>query len=373
MMLQMRPNNQMNFEGILTRAKGPQGLLQSSRERHWNPGTEFNEFSEENQHPKVILDETKLTPDVDFRIIQRQNKMISKNEKDPKSRLIDQLLEEIDELKEQANVREMKLETLNFRCEKLQEDITKKHEQTTLLKNKNLEQAEYILELNSKLEKAQRENRINREDIGPRLDALKSRYEVCMLEMVSLENDNKILTERNKQILRQDTELRKRNRELKKEIFDEKQERLQMCKEFETLQRDLELMNEKIEDLKINKEELEETNKRLKNEKDSSMRKVEILERENFRLHTLKNQARFQEVERVVDSKDTVFMDFPEKRKNQFKKPSYVLKSGKVGKGKWPLEKTGTMDFKVTNQFSLKEANLTSGIKLTKSNESKSQ
>lgn len=101
----------------------------------------------------------------------------------------------------------MKLETINFRCEKLQEDITKKHEQMALLKNKNLEQAEQILELVNRLEKAQRENKINREDVGPRLDALKSRYEVCMLEMVSLENDNKILSQRNKSILKQDTEL----------------------------------------------------------------------------------------------------------------------------------------------------------------------
>lgn len=260
---------------------------------------------------------------------QRKSNIITKDEKDPKTKLIDQLLEEIDELKEQANVREMKLETINFRCEKLQEDITKKHEQSTILKNKNLEQAEYIYELRNKLEKAQRENRINREDIGPRLDALKSRYEVCMLEMVSLENDNKILTDRNKSILKQDTELRKRNRELKKEIFDEKQQRLEMCKRLETVNREFEQLNETLEDMTIDKEELEEFNKRLKNERDSANRKVNILEKENNRLNLLRNQAKFQEVERVVDSGDTVFMDFPEKKKNQFKKPAYMAREGR--------------------------------------------
>jgi chromosome segregation ATPase len=238
-------------------------------------------------------------------------------------------LEEIDELKEQANVREMKLETINFRCEKLQEDITKKHEQITLLKNKNLEQAEVILELNSKLEKAQRENRINREDVGPRLDALRSRYEVCMLEMVSLENDNKILMERNKKILKQDTELRKINRDLKREKFEEKQERLELCKNFEKVKREFEELNEKLEDMRIQKDELEEMAKRVKNEKDSGLRKIEVLERENFRLNTLKNQHRFTEVDRVSDSKDTVFMDISGKGKQNHKKLSYGSKFGK--------------------------------------------
>ena len=251
--------------------------------------------------------------------------MSPKSEKEPKSRLIDQLLEEIDELKEQANVREMKLETINFRCEKLQEDITKKHEQMTLLKNKNLEQAEHLLELNSKLEKAERENKINREDVGPRLDALKSRYEVCMLEMVSLENDNKILGERNKTILKQDTELRRINRELKKEKFQEKQERLELCKEFEKVKREFEELNEKLEDMRIQKDELEEMLKRVKNERDSGVRKIEVLEKENFRLMTLRNQNRFKEVDRVVDSKDTVFMEMSGRRKfdikNDFKSP----------------------------------------------------
>jgi chromosome segregation ATPase len=223
----------------------------------------------------------------------------------------------------------MKLETINFRCEKLQEDITKKHEQITLLKNKNLEQAEIILELNSKLEKAQRENRINREDVGPRLDALKSRYEVCMLEMVSLENDNKILMERNKKILKQDTELRKTNRDLKREKFEEKQERLELCKNFEKVKREFEELNEKLEDIRIQKDELEEMSKRVKNERDSGLKKLEVLERENFRLNALKNQTRIQEIDRVVDSKDTVFMDISGKGKNNFKKPSYGSRFGK--------------------------------------------
>lgn len=248
---------------------------------------------------------------------------MGKAQKDPKSRLIDQLLEEIDELKEQANVREMKLETINFRCEKLQEDITKKHEQMALLKNKNLEQAEHLMELGAKLDKAQRENRINRQDVGPRLDALKSRYEVCMLEMVSLENDNKILGERNKSILKQDTELRKINRQLKKEKFEEKQERLELCKEFEKVKREFGELNEKLEDMRIEKEELEEMCKRVKNERDSGLRKIDILERENFRIMNLRNQEKVNDVKRVVDSKDTVFMDMSERRKNNFKKMTH--------------------------------------------------
>jgi chromosome segregation ATPase len=216
----------------------------------------------------------------------------------------------------------MKLETINFRCEKLQEDITKKHEQIALLKNKSLELSEQNLELKGALEKAMRENRINRDEVGPRLDALRSRYEVCMLEMVSLENDNKILGQRNQAILKQDTELRKINRELKKEKFEEKQERLELCKEFEKVKRDFEELNEKLEDMRIQNEELEENVRRLKNERDSGVRKVEVLEKENFRLMNLRNQSKFKEIDRVVDSKDTVFMDFSERRKPKVSKLS---------------------------------------------------
>lgn len=306
------------FQGSLIRAQRPKRFLQSSRQRHRHARAKPHEFPQKKANPKV----NPLSP-----FTPRAPKSPGQTGKDPKSRLIDQLLEEIDELKEQANVREMKLETINFRCEKLQEEITKKHEQMALLKNKNIELTEQILELNGKLEKAVRENRINREDVGPRLDALRSRYEVCMLEMVSLENDNRILSERNQEILRQDTELRKINRELKKEKFEEKQERLELCKEFEKVKREFEQLNEKLEDMRVHKEELEENVKRLKNDRESSMRKIEILEKENFRLMNLKNQNKLKEIDRVVDSKDTVFMDFSERRKTK------TAKLSNMGKG----------------------------------------
>ena len=271
-------------------------------------------------------------------------------EKDPKSKLIEQLLEEIDELKEQSNVREMKLETLNFRCEKLQEDITRKHEQISGLKNSVLDQNEHIQTISSKLEKAEKENKMNRENIAPRLDSLKSRYEVCMLEMVSLENDNKILNERVNRLLKENSELRKQNRGLKREKFEEKQERLELCRDFEKVKREFEELLDQLTDMSLEKQELEEANKRIKNERDTYLKKLEILERENYRLSEMPNikaaisikgnptrmfSNSFEqpnEIEKRVNSKETVYMNTP---KNYFEQTEPVNIKAFSGKYKY--------------------------------------
>lgn len=244
---------------------------------------------------------------------------------DPKDRLIDQLLEEIDNLKEQATGREMKLQTLNFRFEKLQEDITKKHEMISSLKNHLSEKNEIIQNLTEKLNKAERENKLTKEDISPRLDALKSRYEVCMLEMVSMENDNKLFSDRINLLTKENNEVRKKNRMIKRDNFEEKQQRLQLCKEFEKVKREFEEINEKLEDIKLEKEEIEEVNKRIKNEKDLYFKKLEILEKENTQLKiknipkdfsnknnikSPRHQISSGIQKREIDSKDTVLLNY---------------------------------------------------------------
>ena len=249
---------------------------------------------------------------------------MTKPVKDPKNKLLEQLLEEIDELKEKANVREMKLETLNFRCEKLQEDITKKHDQLASLKNSNSDKADRIHNLSMKLAKSEKENRINRENIAPRLDALKSRYEVCMLEMVSLENDNRILNDRVNSLLKENSELRRLNRQLKKDKFEEKQQRLELCKEFEKVKREFDELTDKLEDINLERDDLEEANKRVKNERETYMKKLEVIERENYRLSTVGANLKgvrnsFEgaiEDDHPIDSKDTVFLDLEKDRNN---------------------------------------------------------
>jgi chromosome segregation ATPase len=259
--------------------------------------------------------------------------------------MIDNLLEEIDSLKEQATSREMKLQTLNFRFEKLQEDITKKHEMISSLKNHLSEKNEIIQNLTEKLNKAERENKLTKEDISPRLDALKSRYEVCMLEMVSMENDNKLLSDRIDLLTKENNDVRKKNRNLKRDNSEEKLQRLHLCKEFEKVKRDFETINEKLEDIKLEKEEVEEINKRLKNEKDLYFKKLEILERENTQLkikniprafsshnRSPKSQVTSEIKKREVDQKDTVFLssqnnfnnDFAQKLQNFEKKSNWL-------------------------------------------------
>lgn len=181
----------------------------------------------------------------------------------------------------------MKLETLNFRCEKLQEDITRKHEQMTDLKKKITLKDETIEKLKMQLSKAERENRMNKEEMAPRLEALKSRYEVCMLEMVSLENDNKIMNERIQKLLRENSELRRNVRDMKKQKFEEKQQRLTLAREFETVKRTLDELTDKMTDLNLEKEDLFENLKRLKNENLTNQKKIQLLERENARLNTV--------------------------------------------------------------------------------------
>ena len=190
-------------------------------------------------------------------------------------------------MKEQANVRDMKLETLNFRCEKLQEDITKKHEQMTNLKMKLGDKEEIIDKMRMQLAKAERENRINKEELAPRLEALKSRYEVCMLEMVSLENDNKIMNERIQRLLKENSELRRSVRDMKKQKFEEKQQRLTLCREFEMVKRTLDELTDKMTDIHLEKEDLFESLKRVKNESLTNQKKIQLLERENGRLNTI--------------------------------------------------------------------------------------
>ena len=254
------------------------------------------------------------------------------NKNDQQNRFVDQLLDDIDKLKEHANGKEMKLQTLNFRFEKLQEDVTKKHEMITSLNNVLNEKNEMIETLKDKVLKLERENKLTKEDISPRLDALKTRYDVCMLEMVSMENDNNILTERIGVLTRENAELRRNNRKIKKESSDEKIKRLKLSRDFETMKKEVQELHDKLEDLKLEKEELEHINKRINNDKDSYFKKLEIVEKENTQLKiknistnnqpkSPRSNIRYTENKRrEIDSKETVFLEFPKNLNNDFAK-----------------------------------------------------
>lgn len=188
------------------------------------------------------------------------------NEVDPAQKVIEELLREIDALKQKSNQQELKIETLNFRCDKLQNELSLKldviNKQTIEIEERSIQFKNIQVQVKSLESQLDQQKKT----ILPQLQKIKSQYDICLLEIKSLENDNSILDDRIRQINESNMTLRNENRELRNNNTKIEMERLTLKKEIEELKTKFFTNEDEIEDISIKFDELSMENERLKNE-----------------------------------------------------------------------------------------------------------
>lgn len=75
----------------------------------------------------------------------------------------------------------------------------------------------------------------NDNEFRPHYQKLKSQYDICLLEMKSLENDNEVLEKRIKNLTEVNLDMKNQNREIKNEKHKIEMERLASLKTIELL------------------------------------------------------------------------------------------------------------------------------------------
>lgn len=181
-------------------------------------------------------------------------------------KMIEGLLREIDILRENEKQADVKIETMTFRCEKLQNELTIKLDSNNKLLMENEEKNGQIKNLLSQIKNLENLIDQNKKNFIPEFQRIKSQYDIAILEIRSLENDNNILenriqdlTELNSQIRNDKREIDSRNRQI--EI-----ERLTLKREIEELKANFMNHENEFEDLNERYEKVLLENERLKNE-----------------------------------------------------------------------------------------------------------
>lgn len=210
----------------------------------------------------------------------------------------DEVMKEIDDLRQNDHESAIKIETLNYRCEGLQAELTSKVD--TL--NKTLieieEKNNMIAKLTSQNKLIESEIENQRKVLLPEHQKLKSQHAVALLELKSLENDNGVLERRIKELSNANNSIKLENREMKVALSKTEQDRFQLKKEIEILKLEFSSSYNDQSDLKEKLDSLKIDGQRLKNELQIAGQKLAIFTSGN--------------VEKPVKNFDV--LDMPERR-----------------------------------------------------------
>ncbi len=243
---------------------------------------------------------------------------------------IESLINEIDELKENLRQKDLNMETLNFRYEKIQSELTVKLNQINKLTIELEDKNSLVKKLES--QKKYLENTIdqNNANLVPDHQKLKSQYEVLFLEMKSLENDNSILEKRIKDLSELNLLMKNENRDLKNQNYKIELERLENKKNLEILKNNMNNIENDFFDVSEKNESLSVENERLKNELSSMAEKLKIFNKSGnpFTKEILKTDNNF--LFNVIPQNEN-FKKQPEIKKNRpnFEREDFSLKSNK--------------------------------------------
>lgn len=181
-------------------------------------------------------------------------------------KMIEGLLREIDILRENEKQADVRIETLTFRCEKLQTELTVKldlaNKLTTELDEKNMQ----IKTLLGQIKGLEAVIDQNKRSLVPDLQRLKGQYDIALLEIRSLENDNVILENRIRDLTEANTKIRDEKREIDAKNRQIEIERLTLKKEIEELKSNFMNHESELEDTNEKYERVVLENDRLKNE-----------------------------------------------------------------------------------------------------------
>ena len=191
--------------------------------------------------------------------------------------ILSDLMKERDQLQQTNKKQSLKIETLEFRCQKLNEELKKRVPRWNDV-NEQLERLkDHKSRLEQQLQQTARESQERRKEEQPNLQKLKTQNEVIELELQSIENDNRVLDSRVielEKLLEESMETNCNSKALngKLEI-----ERLTLKLEVEQLtQKFIEYQNQ-VKHTQIKIEEISFENKRMANECEYFNRRTELL------------------------------------------------------------------------------------------------
>ena len=246
-----------------------------SKKHAFNPTFKIN-----NEKPAFQRNEQKLKNNNFMKKSIKANNDRKIDSPQKEQRMVNDLLSELDEQKQIIDKQSSKIESLEFRCQKLQDELGLKIEELTELSSAN----EHISLLNKKAENHIQNLENQMDEIQgssiPQIQKLKSQNEVILLEMSSIENDNKVLDERVVTLEKETLDLRQMNRELRNQNSKIETERLALRKEVEELKGKFYSFEDQVEDGEKKVAEVECENERLRNEVNFLRKKIVVLEEE---------------------------------------------------------------------------------------------
>ena len=210
---------------------------------------------------------------------------------------VEALVRELDEVKDSMRQKDLKIETLNFRTEKLQTELAMKLDVINKMTLEIEEKDAVLKRLSGQNKHLESVVEHNKTGLMPEHQRLKSQYDISLLEIKSLEKDNDILEGRIKELLQHNGILKHENRELKTTNFKIEQERLKLRQELETLKINIVNNENDYVDLSEKYEHVVTENDRLKNELIILKQKLEVYSTGDFDIVSKKMVSRFAKPE----------------------------------------------------------------------------
>lgn len=203
------------------------------------------------------------------------------------------LVRELDDLKESNRQKDLKIETLNFRTEKLQTELALKLDVINKLSVDNEEKDAVLKRLSNQNKHLESVVDQNKTGLLPEHQRLKSQYDISLLEIRSLEKGNDILEARIKELLQHNGVLKNENRELKTTNFKIEQERLKLKQDVDSLRMGIVNNENDYVDFSEKYETVQTENERLKNELIILRQKLDVYSTGEFDIVSRKIVSRF--------------------------------------------------------------------------------
>ena len=210
---------------------------------------------------------------------------------------IQALVKETDELRDLVRQKDVKIETLNFRCEKLQTELAMKLDTINKLTVDIEERDGLMKRLSNQNKHLETVVEKNQTDLVPEHQKLKSQYNICLLEIKSLEKDNDILEARIRELTNNGNKLKIENREVKSNNSKIEQERLKLKQDLESLKMLINKNENDMLDLTDKYENSTTENERLKNELIILKQKLDVYSSGDFEIVSSKIVSRFEKLE----------------------------------------------------------------------------
>ena len=269
-----------NIRSIQDRIK----MLESSFHQSQADEIEELEMESPSKNERIVEPESRhgsgsklYAPSVNKQLINPYKSRVMDSPVQSENIMMEDLMKELDELRQLDEKYNIKIETLEFRCDKLQDELTSKQGQINDLTSEFEEQKSKNKKLRSQMQSLENQMESNQRSQVPQIQKLKNHSEVIQLEMKSIENDNRLLDDRVIELEKKKQEIAEFNQNLKNENLKMEMERLSLKMEVEQVRAKF---NEYEDEIFYTEKKIDETefeNERLRNEINYLSQKIDIL------------------------------------------------------------------------------------------------